>query len=102
MTGAAPVVLDAMGGDHGPAEVVAGAVRACREHGVPVVLAGPAPRLAEELRRHGAADQIAVAHAEEAVPMTERGAGATALAASSLAIGCDLVGRGECGALVSA
>ncbi|MFI7416252.1 phosphate acyltransferase [Nonomuraea sp. NPDC049684] len=102
MTGAAPVVLDAMGGDHGPAEVVAGAVLACREHGVPVVLVGPAPRLEEELRRHAAAGEIAVAHAEDAVPMTERGAGAAAMAASSLAIGCDLVGRGEGGALVSA
>ncbi|MEV4398679.1 phosphate acyltransferase PlsX [Nonomuraea sp. NPDC049607] len=102
MTGAAPVVLDAMGGDHGPAEVVAGAVLASREHGVPVVLAGPAALLEEELRRHGAAGELAVAHAEEAVPMTERGAGATALAASSLAVGCGLVGRGEAGALVSA
>ncbi|MFI9592781.1 phosphate acyltransferase [Nonomuraea sp. NPDC052265] len=102
MTGAAPVVLDAMGGDHGPAEVIAGAVRARREHGVPVVLVGPRARLGEELRRHGATGEIAVAHAEDAVPMTERGAGATALTASSLAIGCELVGRGEGGALVSA
>ncbi|MEU5866526.1 phosphate acyltransferase PlsX [Nonomuraea sp. NPDC047529] len=102
MTGAAPVVLDAMGGDHGPTEVVAGAVLASREHGVPVVLAGPAALLEEELRRHGAAGELAVAHAEDAVPMTERGAGATALAASSLAVGCGLVGRGEAGALVSA
>jgi glycerol-3-phosphate acyltransferase PlsX len=36
----APIVLDAMGGDHAPREQVAGAVAAVREHGVQVVLAG--------------------------------------------------------------
>jgi phosphate acyltransferase len=36
-----PVAVDAMGGDHAPAEIVAGARRAVEELGIPVVLVGP-------------------------------------------------------------
>ncbi|MCB0972767.1 MAG: hypothetical protein KDA97_14775, partial [Acidimicrobiales bacterium] len=35
-----PVAIDAMGGDRAPAEIVAGAIRARDELGVPVVLVG--------------------------------------------------------------
>ncbi|MEO3809863.1 phosphate acyltransferase PlsX [Sphaerisporangium sp. B11E5] len=96
-----PVVLDAMGGDHGPAETVAGAVLASREHGVPVVLVGRAGELRAELARHGAAGEIGVTHAPEAVPMTERGPDALG-GGTSLAVGCELVRRGTGGAFVSA
>ncbi|MDA0632117.1 phosphate acyltransferase PlsX [Nonomuraea sp. MCN248] len=98
----APVVLDAMGGDHGPAATVAGAVSAWRTHGVPVVLVGDRDRVERELRGHGAAGEIPVVHAEDAVPMAERGAAAATLTTSSLAVGCELVSRGEGGAFVSA
>ncbi|MFC6085255.1 phosphate acyltransferase [Sphaerisporangium aureirubrum] len=99
---AAPVVLDGMGGDHGPAETVAGAVLAWRRYGVPVILAGRAGELRGELARHGAAGEIGVAHAPDVVPMTERGSGAVTGAGSSLAVGCELVRRGTGGAFVSA
>ncbi len=36
-----PVAVDAMGGDHAPHEIVAGARRAVEELGIPVVLVGP-------------------------------------------------------------
>ncbi|WP_245898788.1 phosphate acyltransferase [Nonomuraea indica] len=94
-----PVVVDAMGGDHAPAEVVAGAVLA-RRRGVPVLLVGRATEVLRELARHGAAGDVGVVHAPDVVPMDERGAGAGT--ASSLAVGCDLVRRGVGGALVSA
>jgi glycerol-3-phosphate acyltransferase PlsX len=99
---AGTVVLDAMGGDHGPAETVAGAVTAWRVHGVPVVLVGAQAQVSRELRRHDAAGEIAVVHADDAVPMAERGAAAAAWAASSLVVGCELAGRGAGGAFVSA
>ncbi|MEV0159557.1 phosphate acyltransferase [Nonomuraea fuscirosea] len=99
---AGPVVLDAMGGDHGPAEAVAGAVEARRAHGVPVILVGAEAQLSRELWRHGAESEIAVVHALHAVPMSERGAAAAALAGSSLAVGCDLVRQGVGGSFVSA
>ncbi|MBO4275288.1 phosphate acyltransferase PlsX [Microbispora triticiradicis] len=97
-----PVVVDAMGGDHGPAEIVRGAVQARREHGVPVVLAGRAGVVRAELARLGAVGEIDVAHADDVVPMTERGAGAVRMAHSSMAVGLGLVRDGAGAAFVSA
>jgi glycerol-3-phosphate acyltransferase PlsX len=91
--GAPPVVLDAMGGDHGPAETVPGALAACREHGVPVTLVGRAEELHRELRRHGGLGEVGVVPADGVVPMAERGAGAVAQRTSSLVIGCELARR---------
>ncbi|MFG1875028.1 phosphate acyltransferase PlsX [Sphaerisporangium sp. NPDC049003] len=96
-----PVVVDAMGGDHGPAETVRGAVLAVRDHGVRVTLVGRAGEIRRELARHGAAGEIDVVDAEDVVPMTERGAGAGGRAASSLVVGCGLVRRGAGVAFVS-
>lgn len=91
--GVPPVVLDAMGGDHGPAETVPGALSACREHGVPVTLVGRAEDLHRELRRHGGLGEVGVVHADGVVPMTESGAGAVAQRSSSLMAGCELARR---------
>jgi glycerol-3-phosphate acyltransferase PlsX len=97
------VVVDAMGGDDAPAAVVAGAVAAWREHGVPVTLVGRAAEVRRELARHGAAGAVAVVHAEEVVPMAEPGAGAiTGERRSSLVVGCEMVAGGTGAALVSA
>ncbi|MEU8796474.1 phosphate acyltransferase PlsX [Spirillospora sp. NPDC048819] len=98
---ARPVVLDAMGGDRGPAATVPGALTARREHGVPVVLVGRSESIRRELRRHGAAREVGVLHADEAVPMTEPGAGAAARPGTSLMAGCALARR-EGAAFVSA
>ncbi|MER5647628.1 phosphate acyltransferase PlsX [Streptosporangium sp. NPDC002524] len=97
-----PVVVDAMGGDHGPVETVAGAVAARRELGIPVLLVGRAGDIRAELDRHGAAAEIDVVHAEDVVPMAERGAGAVSSGTTSLTVGCDLVRRGAASAFVSA
>ncbi|SNT51622.1 phosphate:acyl-[acyl carrier protein] acyltransferase [Actinomadura meyerae] len=96
-----PVVLDAMGGDHGPAETVPAALAAHRDHGVPVVLVGRTGDVHRELRRHGGAGEVEVLHAGEVVPMAERGAGAAARRDSSLVVGCALARRRNA-ALVSA
>ncbi len=44
-----PIALDAMGGDDAPAVTVQGALEAARDHGIPVLLVGPARRLRREL-----------------------------------------------------
>jgi glycerol-3-phosphate acyltransferase PlsX len=44
-----PVVVDAVGGDHAPGEIVAGARRAVDELGVPVVLVGPPDQVGDTL-----------------------------------------------------
>jgi glycerol-3-phosphate acyltransferase PlsX len=105
-----PVVLDAMGGDHGPDQTVPGALAAYREHGVPVILVGRADEIHRRLRRDGAAAGVDVRHADDAVPMTERGGHAASRRASSLMVGCELAGReglpfvsaGPTGAVVAA
>lgn len=97
-----PVVVDAMGGDHGPVETVAGAVAARRELGIPVLLVGRAGDIRAELDRYGAAAEVGVVHAEDVVPMAERGAGAVSSGTTSLTVGCDLVRRGAASAFVSA
>ncbi|NKZ04302.1 phosphate acyltransferase [Actinomadura latina] len=96
-----PVVLDAMGGDHGPAETVPAALAAHRDHGVPVLLVGRADDVRRELRRHGGAGEVEVVHADGIVPMAERGAAAAARRDSSLMVGCALARR-EGGSFVSA
>ncbi len=45
--GSLPVAVDAMGGDHAPGEIVAGARRAVEELGVAVVLVGPPDQLGD-------------------------------------------------------
>jgi glycerol-3-phosphate acyltransferase PlsX len=104
-----PVVLDAMGGDHGPAETVPGALEAHRDHGVPVLLVGRTDDVQRELRRHGGDGEVEVLHAGEIVPMAERGAEAAARRDSSLMVGCalarrrgaSLVSAGSTGAVVT-
>lgn len=97
-----PVVLDAMGGDHGPAELVAGAVTALREHGVPVILAGQAGPLLDLLRRHGADREIEVVHAPDVIPMGDSGVTLRGRPGTSAAVACGLLAGGRAGALVSA
>ncbi len=53
--GLIPIALDAMGGDHGPAETVAGAVMAVKRGGVAIALVGDPDAIRPELERHDAA-----------------------------------------------
>ena len=46
------IALDAMGGDHAPAETVAGAVAAARAYGVEVALVGRTAAIEAELAKH--------------------------------------------------
>ncbi|GAA3157440.1 phosphate acyltransferase PlsX [Planomonospora alba] len=101
-TPGAPVALDAMGGDHAPGEVVAGAVQAVREHGVPVVLVGAPRPIHEALARHGAAAEIPIVRAEETLAMDEGALASLRRPRSSIAVACHLVRRGDAAAVVSA
>lgn len=101
------VALDAMGGDHAPREIVAGAAEAVRDLDVEVILVGPAERLKDELRHlpapHPGADALRIVDAPEVIGMAE--APAMALRRkrrSSIAVALDLVRRGEADAMVSA
>ncbi len=98
------VAIDAMGGDHAPHEIVAGAVSAARELGIEVILVGPTARLEDELHSM-AADRlpIRVEEAPEVIEMAE--APAMALRRkrrASVVVAVELVRRGEADAMVSA
>lgn len=62
-----PVIVDAMGGDHAPDEVVAGALEAAEKHELEVVLVGDQERLG------AAADKprVTIHHASEVIGMDE-------------------------------
>ena len=96
------IAVDAMGGDHAPEEIVAGAVIAAREHHLRVVLTGRPGLLRPLLARQGATDLIAVVAAEEALAMDEGALASWRRPRSSIAVACQLVHRGQAAAVMSA
>ena len=96
------VAVDAMGGDHAPAEIVAGAVAAVRQHGVQLVLAGRPGQLRPLLAEHHAAGEIRIVAAEDSPGMDEGSLASWRRPRSSIAVPCQLVRRGQASAVVSA
>jgi glycerol-3-phosphate acyltransferase PlsX len=96
------VAVDAMGGDHAPAEIVAGAVFAVRDRGVRVLLTGRPGQLRPLLARHGALDEIRIMPAEDSIAMDEGALASWRRPRSSIAVACQLVRRGLADAVVSA
>jgi glycerol-3-phosphate acyltransferase PlsX len=100
---AGPVIaVDAMGGDHAPDEIVAGALAAQREHGVRVLLTGPWARLSQALTALNAADELQIVAAEDNLAMNEGALASLRRPRSSVAVACQLVRRGDAAAVVSA
>jgi phosphate acyltransferase len=96
-----PIVVDAMGGDHAPDEIVAGAVLACRS-GIPVVLTGRPGQLRPLLVKHGAGADVRIVAAEDSIAMGEGALASWRRDRSSIAVACQLVRRGQAAAVVSA
>src|SRR5688572_21383666 len=99
------IVVDAMGGDHAPDEIVQGAAEASLQlSAAEIILVGDAAvlgRLLPQLRHDGA--RVRVHHAPTHVEMDEKPGEALAYKPdSSIAIAADLVARGDGDALVSA
>jgi len=97
------IVLDAMGGDYAPAAVVEGGVRAARDHGVEVILVGRREAVEPELAKHDTAGlQVSVVHASQVIEMDEHPAlVAKAKRDSSMAVGMQMVKRGDADAFVT-
>jgi glycerol-3-phosphate acyltransferase PlsX len=98
------IAVDAMGGDHGPAVVVEGAVAAVREFGSSVILVGDRQAVEVELARLGAQSMgIEIRHASEVVGMAESPSLALRRKRdSSLRIAAELVRDGKAAAFISA
>ena len=91
------LVLDVMGGDHAPHEIVAGAVQFARQSGHTIVLVGQEQVVRAELAKHDITGlDLPVVHAAETLQMDEK----PALAArrkkdNSMAVGMRLVKDGK-------
>ena len=98
----ARIAVDAMGGDHAPQEIVAGALLAAAEFEAAVLLVGDEARVRPLLRGPGA-DRVAVIHAPEAVAMDLTPSTAIrSCERTSLGVAVNLVKQGEADAVVSA
>lgn len=96
----ASIALDAMGGDHAPSELVAGAVRAAAG-GVDVVLVGDRARLERELDQRG--ETLPIVEAPDVIGMDEEPARALRRKPdSSVAVAARLVASGDAAGFVSA
>ncbi|PKO21953.1 MAG: phosphate--acyl-ACP acyltransferase [Chloroflexi bacterium HGW-Chloroflexi-1] len=98
------VVVDAMGGDHAPGVVVAGAVAEARARGAKIILVGIEDQVRAELAKHqGTATlPIEVVHASEVVAMAEHTLTVKEKPDSSLMVGMRLVKEGRADAFASA
>jgi glycerol-3-phosphate acyltransferase PlsX len=98
----ARIAVDAMGGDHAPKEIVAGALLAAQEFEVEILLVGDEARVRPLLRGSGS-ERLRVIHAPEAVAMDLSPSVAVRNCdRTSLGVAVNLVKQGEADAVVSA
>lgn len=99
----ARIAIDAMGGDHAPGEVVAGALRAREELGVEVLLVGDPERVASSMRHHSTSSPLEIVAAEGTIEMGEEPLSALRRKPkASINVAMDLVKQGRADAVVSA
>jgi glycerol-3-phosphate acyltransferase PlsX len=96
------IAVDAMGGDHAPAEIVAGAIAAARQLSAHIVLTGRPGVLRPLVARHGAPANVHIVPAEDSVAMDEGALASWRRPRSSIAVACQMVRRGQATAVMSA
>ena len=100
------IALDAMGGDHAPKNIIAGAVLALREYPQisKLFLVGDTARIEAELKSHHFSDpRIEIVHASQVVEMCDGATDAVRRKKdSSVSRAVDLVKSGDADAIVSA
>jgi glycerol-3-phosphate acyltransferase PlsX len=100
------IALDAMGGDFGPLNLVAGAVMALRE--IPRIeklyLVGDTPQIETELKKHGCSERrVEIVHSTQVVEMCDKPVESVRRKKdSSISRAVDLVKKGDADAVVSA
>jgi phosphate acyltransferase len=96
------VAVDALGGDLGLPAAIEGAVTACREHDIDVLLVGPQAAVSEELARIGGSPHVKVIDAPEEVGMGEKVTRATLKKRSSIHVALEQMRDGAADAFFSA
>ena len=98
----ARIAVDAMGGDHAPEEIVAGALLAAAEFDLEIILVGDEARV-RPLINGKVPDRVTLRHAPKAIAMDlAPSAAIRSCERTSLGIAVDLVKRGEAEAVTSA
>ncbi|HKU68764.1 MAG TPA: phosphate acyltransferase PlsX [Candidatus Baltobacteraceae bacterium] len=96
------IAIDAMGGDHAPEEIVAGAIAAAAQDWGDLILTGDEARVRPLLQGPGS-EKITVVHAPENVPMDMHASQALRIAdKTSLGAAVNMVKDGSADAVVSA
>ena len=97
------VIVDGMGGDHGPGVVVAGALQAAKEYGVGVTLVSQSGAVESELSRHSFdPSTVRVLPAATSIGMRDSPSRALKRKDSSMRVAFDVLKAGEGDAVVSA
>ncbi|MDZ8033506.1 MAG: phosphate acyltransferase PlsX [Nostoc sp. DedQUE08] len=97
------IAIDAMGGDHAPGEIVAGALRAREELGVDIFLVGDPQQIEAALPSKTSLGQVEIVNAEEAIAMDEEPLNAVRRKRkASINVAMDLVKQQKADAVFSA
>ena len=98
------IVIDAMGGDKGPAPLIEGALLAASEYGSDLILVGDEPLLAAELKAHtDGAHPFELRHASQVIEMDESpGTAFRKKKEASIRVATEMVHTGEADAIISA
>ncbi|MEH2113362.1 phosphate acyltransferase PlsX [Nostoc sp.] len=97
------IAIDAMGGDHAPDEIVAGALRAREELGVDILLVGDPQQIEAALPSKTSLGQVEIVTAEEAIAMDEEPLNAVRRKRkASINVAMDLVKQQKADAVFSA
>ncbi|MBD2040086.1 phosphate acyltransferase PlsX [Microcoleus sp. FACHB-672] len=99
----ARIAIDAMGGDHAPDEIVAGALKAQEELGVEVLLVGDPQQIEASLKQHTNSTRPEIVPAEGTIEMHEEPLGALKRKPkASINVAMDLVKQQKADAVISA
>ena len=98
----ARIAVDAMGGDHAPGEIVAGAIRASEELDVDILLVGDRSSIEASLKNHHQSPNIEIVEAEGAIEMHEGISELRRKPKASINVSMDLVKKNRADAVVSA
>ncbi|MEH2316831.1 phosphate acyltransferase PlsX [Nostoc sp.] len=97
------IAIDAMGGDHAPGEIVAGALRAREELGVDILLVGDPQQIEAALPPKTSLRQVEIVTAQEAIAMDEEPLNAVRRKPkASINVAMDLVKQQQADAVFSA
>ncbi|NWF61820.1 MAG: phosphate acyltransferase PlsX [Fischerella sp.] len=97
------IAIDAMGGDHAPGEIIAGALRAREELGVEVLLVGDPQKIKAVLPPKINLAQVQIVPAEDAIAMDEEPlSGVRRKPKASINVAMDLVKQGQADGVISA